>query len=138
MINDNDNKPKKMTYKCCFPLVEDTDHQIALFNDQLFDKSYQITLEKSGETIVVRMNDDEVIFISPNEFGLVIINDPKNEDITFKINLANLFVYSGYHFSYNAIDKITLNRDDGYQWKVNTYAIISPPSFNNKEKVYIE
>lgn len=116
---------EKISYKECNKLFKGPHNEVLLFNETFFHRIYEVKLKRKKEDVIsVLLNNEEVIYVTDDEFGIMFSNDPTNLHTAYKVNLANLFTPNGYRLSFFEND-ILLNRySDGYSFPVHTFAII--------------
>lgn len=125
----------KLTYDDCNKLILAKNEEVPLFQDTFFNRFYAISIKKiNDETIVVGINGNELIYLSPNEYGAAFIEDTEGVHLSYKLNIANLFLMKGYRLSLFDHEKIYLCKDDGYKYRVNKMLSLSLDGKN----VYIQ
>ena len=124
----------RMDYADCKRLFIADEEEILLFIDNFLQREYVITLQKAkNNSIIVKANDEEVVWLTSNEYGVTLINDPQNSHIGYKANLANLFISDGYALRINK-KQVYLEQEDGYRYTVNKLLLMAIDG----SKFYIE
>ena len=125
----------KMDYDDCKKLfITEEENEALLFMDSFLQREYVITMQKANnESIIIKANDEEIVWLTPNEFGVTLVNDPQNFHMGYKVNLANLFVSDGYSLRMNK-KQIYLLQKDGYRHPINNLLLMN----NDGSKIYTE
>ena len=125
----------KMDYDDCKKIfITEEEDEVLLFMDQFLQRDYVITMQRAkNDSIIIKANDEEIVWLTPNEYGVTLIKDPQNFHMGYKLNLANLFITDGYRLRMNR-KQIYMLQKDGYKHSINSLLLMN----NDGSKIYTE
>lgn len=116
----------KLSYDDCNNLILANNEEVPLFHDTFLHKFYAVSLKKiNNDIIIVGINGTDVVYLSKNEYGAAFVEDSNNVPLSYKLNIANLFIMNGYRLSLSNFDKVYLCKEDGYKYLINKIFSIS-------------